>query len=109
MCYMRWFVPEAFMRMPRRNLGVAVLFTLLGCVWVVLSISGFISPDQGIVLKSSALMITLGQFVLAGFFGLPDRRRRAKQWLRIAAVLLALAVLSLSIAIFVGAMRGQSI
>jgi hypothetical protein len=75
----------------------------------VLSISGFISSAQGIVSKTSALMIALGQFALAGFYALPDRRRRARQRLRVAGLLLALVPLSMIILMFIAAGRGQSI
>lgn len=109
MCGMKQLLSDLFLRMPQRSFGLAALFAVIGCVCVVLGISGFISPAQGIISRSCYLMIALMQFAFAGFYALPDQWGRVKRWLRVATFLLALVVLSLSILMFIDAGQDQSI
>jgi hypothetical protein len=106
---MKQLLSDLFLRMPQRSIGLAAFWAVMGCIWVVLSISGFISHAQGIVSKSGYLMLALIFFINTGFYALPDHWRRAKIWLRVAGLLLALVLLSMLILMFIGARQGQSI
>ena len=54
-------------------------------------------------MKSGYLVIALLFFIHTGFYALPDHWRRARTWLRVAGLLLALVLLSVVILMFVGA------
>ncbi len=73
--------------------------------------SGVFSLAVGGRFWGNATLIVLAfmHFGLAAFFGLPDRLRRTKIWLKIAVFLLGLTVMSLSVVVIVAASGGNPI
>lgn len=100
MLLMRRTLSWVFLRVPERNLFLACFGAVVGCVVLALTVSGLAiktPPDLVSTLNTVNLLI-LGslQFVVAALYALPDHRRRAKQRLRAAILLVCLVVLAIA-------------